>query len=90
MHVISQYFSYADYEDYDPHTLRLGSRYSHIQEVQERLNFLRFVLINSAFIVNTQIKDWFVKYSLGDLLATIARYCPPQKTFSMFTCHFAL
>lgn len=57
MHVISQYFSYADYEDYDPHTLRLGSRYSHIQEVQERLNFLRFVLINSAFIVNTQIKD---------------------------------
>ncbi|XP_075815088.1 ubiquitin carboxyl-terminal hydrolase 9Y-like [Microtus pennsylvanicus] len=33
-----------DYEDYDPQTVRLGSRYSHIQEVQERLNFLRFLL----------------------------------------------
>lgn len=57
MHVISQYFSYADYEDYDPQTIRLGSRYSHFQEVQERLNFLRFVLINGAVLVNTQIKD---------------------------------
>uniref|UniRef100_A0A2K5QGA4 ubiquitinyl hydrolase 1 n=1 Tax=Cebus imitator TaxID=2715852 RepID=A0A2K5QGA4_CEBIM len=33
-----------DHEDYDPQTVRLGSRYSHIQEVQERLNFLRFLL----------------------------------------------
>ncbi|CAH7488181.1 probable ubiquitin carboxyl-terminal hydrolase FAF-X [Phodopus roborovskii] len=33
-----------DYEDYDPQNVRRGSRYSHIQEVQERLNFLRFLL----------------------------------------------
>ena len=26
-----------DNEDYDPQTVRLGSRYSHVQEVQERL-----------------------------------------------------
>ncbi|XP_045395018.1 probable ubiquitin carboxyl-terminal hydrolase FAF-X isoform X1 [Lemur catta] len=32
------------HEDYDPQTVRLGSRYSHVQEVQERLNFLRFLL----------------------------------------------
>lgn len=34
----------SDQEVYDPQTVRLGSRYSHVQEVQERLNFLRFVL----------------------------------------------
>ncbi|XP_010629475.1 probable ubiquitin carboxyl-terminal hydrolase FAF-X [Fukomys damarensis] len=34
----------TDHKDYDPETLRLGSRFSHIQEVQERLNFLRFLL----------------------------------------------
>ncbi|XP_045433075.1 probable ubiquitin carboxyl-terminal hydrolase FAF-X isoform X6 [Pipistrellus kuhlii] len=33
-----------EHEDYDPQTVRLGSRYSHVQEVQERLNFLRFLL----------------------------------------------
>ncbi|KAM9576324.1 ubiquitin carboxyl-terminal hydrolase 9X-like isoform 3-T3 [Trichechus inunguis] len=33
-----------DHEDYDPQTVRLGSRYSHVLEVQERLNFLRFLL----------------------------------------------
>ncbi|XP_054553726.1 probable ubiquitin carboxyl-terminal hydrolase FAF-X [Talpa occidentalis] len=33
-----------DHEDYDPQTVRIGSRYSHVQEVQERLNFLRFLL----------------------------------------------
>ncbi|XP_059944215.1 probable ubiquitin carboxyl-terminal hydrolase FAF-X isoform X5 [Mesoplodon densirostris] len=33
-----------DHEDYDPQTVRHGSRYSHVQEVQERLNFLRFLL----------------------------------------------
>ncbi|XP_077891538.1 ubiquitin carboxyl-terminal hydrolase 9X-like isoform X8 [Ictidomys tridecemlineatus] len=33
-----------DHENYDPQTVRLGSRYSHVQEVQERLNFLRFLL----------------------------------------------
>lgn len=36
-------FQFADHEDYDPQTVRLGSRYSHVQEVQERLNFLRLV-----------------------------------------------
>ncbi|XP_041066909.1 probable ubiquitin carboxyl-terminal hydrolase FAF-X isoform X1 [Carcharodon carcharias] len=30
--------------EYDPQTVRPGSRYSHVQEVQERLNFLRFLL----------------------------------------------
>ncbi|XP_063491520.1 ubiquitin carboxyl-terminal hydrolase 9Y isoform X5 [Symphalangus syndactylus] len=34
----------GDHEGYDPQTVRLGSRYSHVQEVQERLNFLRFLL----------------------------------------------
>ncbi|KAG2456362.1 USP9X hydrolase, partial [Polypterus senegalus] len=33
-----------DHTDYDPQTVRVGSRYSHVQEVQERLNFLRFLL----------------------------------------------
>ncbi|XP_075395925.1 ubiquitin carboxyl-terminal hydrolase 9X-like isoform X2 [Tenrec ecaudatus] len=37
---------FIDHEDYDPQTVRLGSRYSHVQEVQERLNFLRFLLKN--------------------------------------------
>ncbi|ERE73744.1 putative ubiquitin carboxyl-terminal hydrolase FAF-X isoform 2 [Cricetulus griseus] len=37
-------FLHAFYEDYDPQNVRRGSRYSHIQEVQERLNFLRFLL----------------------------------------------
>lgn len=27
--------------EFDPQTVRPGSRYSHVQEVQERLNFLR-------------------------------------------------
>ncbi|KAI2660738.1 putative ubiquitin carboxyl-terminal hydrolase FAF-X [Labeo rohita] len=31
-------------KDFDPQTVRPGSRYSHVQEVQERLNFLRFLL----------------------------------------------
>ncbi|XP_039251519.2 ubiquitin carboxyl-terminal hydrolase 9X-like [Styela clava] len=30
--------------DYDPQTVRPGSRYTHIQEVNERLHFLRFLL----------------------------------------------
>lgn len=29
--------------EFDPQTVRPGSRYSHVQEVQERLNFLRCV-----------------------------------------------
>lgn len=29
--------------EFDPQTVRPGSRYSHVQEVQERLNFLRLV-----------------------------------------------
>lgn len=34
-------FSKAEHADFDPQTVRVGSRYSHVQEVQERLNFLR-------------------------------------------------
>ncbi|XP_057191254.1 probable ubiquitin carboxyl-terminal hydrolase FAF-X isoform X7 [Triplophysa rosa] len=37
-------FSKAEHTDFDPQTVRPGSRYSHVQEVQERLNFLRFLL----------------------------------------------
>ncbi|XP_030636958.1 probable ubiquitin carboxyl-terminal hydrolase FAF-X [Chanos chanos] len=33
-----------EHPDFDPQTVRVGSRYSHVQEVQERLNFLRFLL----------------------------------------------
>ncbi|KTF96885.1 hypothetical protein cypCar_00000747, partial [Cyprinus carpio] len=33
-----------EHADFDPQTVRPGSRYSHVQEVQERLNFLRFLL----------------------------------------------
>ncbi|XP_043927770.1 probable ubiquitin carboxyl-terminal hydrolase FAF-X [Protopterus annectens] len=33
-----------EHPDYDPQTVRPCSRYSHVQEVQERLNFLRFLL----------------------------------------------
>ncbi|XP_073726699.1 ubiquitin carboxyl-terminal hydrolase 9X-like isoform X2 [Misgurnus anguillicaudatus] len=33
-----------DHPGFDPQTVRVGSRYSHVQEVQERLNFLRFLL----------------------------------------------
>lgn len=31
--------------EFDPQTVRPGSRYSHVQEVQERLNFLRYVAL---------------------------------------------
>ncbi|KAG7259744.1 hypothetical protein CRUP_018837 [Coryphaenoides rupestris] len=34
-------FSKAEQAEFDPQTVRPGSRYSHVQEVQERLNFLR-------------------------------------------------
>lgn len=44
MCIMHDFSEFADHEDYDPQTVRLGSRYSHVQEVQERLNFLRFVL----------------------------------------------
>uniref|UniRef100_A0A671TG38 ubiquitinyl hydrolase 1 n=1 Tax=Sinocyclocheilus anshuiensis TaxID=1608454 RepID=A0A671TG38_9TELE len=33
-----------EHTGFDPQTVRPGSRYSHVQEVQERLNFLRFLL----------------------------------------------
>lgn len=33
--------------EFDPQTVRPGSRYSHVQEVQERLNFLRYVTMMS-------------------------------------------
>lgn len=32
----------TEHSDYDPQTVRSYSRYSHVQEVQERLNFLRW------------------------------------------------
>uniref|UniRef100_A0A4W3IDV3 ubiquitinyl hydrolase 1 n=1 Tax=Callorhinchus milii TaxID=7868 RepID=A0A4W3IDV3_CALMI len=32
------------HKEYDPQTVQPSSRYSHVQEVQERLNFLRFLL----------------------------------------------
>ncbi|KAJ8379215.1 hypothetical protein AAFF_G00223270 [Aldrovandia affinis] len=37
-------FAKAEHSEFDPQTVRVGSRYSHVQEVQERLNFLRFLL----------------------------------------------
>ncbi|XP_034042039.1 ubiquitin specific peptidase 9 [Thalassophryne amazonica] len=37
-------FSKEEHTEFDPQTVRPGSRYSHVQEVQERLNFLRFLL----------------------------------------------
>ncbi|KAG8178428.1 hypothetical protein JTE90_019137 [Oedothorax gibbosus] len=46
---LSQYMKKAhvlakEYPDLDPNTVWPNSRFSHIQEVQERLNFLRFLL----------------------------------------------
>ncbi|XP_058260184.1 probable ubiquitin carboxyl-terminal hydrolase FAF-X isoform X2 [Hemibagrus wyckioides] len=35
---------YKENPGFDPQTVCIGSRYSHVQEVQERLNFLRFLL----------------------------------------------
>ncbi|XP_028290960.1 ubiquitin carboxyl-terminal hydrolase 9X isoform X4 [Gouania willdenowi] len=37
-------FSKEEQAEFDPQTVRPESRYSHVQEVQERLNFLRFLL----------------------------------------------
>ncbi|XP_019715781.1 ubiquitin carboxyl-terminal hydrolase 9X isoform X3 [Hippocampus comes] len=37
-------FSKEEQAEFDPQIVRPGSRYSHVQEVQERLNFLRFLL----------------------------------------------
>ncbi|XP_063100555.1 probable ubiquitin carboxyl-terminal hydrolase FAF-X isoform X2 [Cavia porcellus] len=46
-----------DHNDYDPQTVRFGSRYSHVQEVQERLNFLRFLLKDGQLYLSaTQAK----------------------------------
>lgn len=36
--------------EFDPQIVRPGSRYSHVQEVQERLNFLRYVTLD---VINT-------------------------------------
>lgn len=41
---LMKHFMFAEHGEYDPQTVRPGSRYSHVQEVQERLNFLRLVL----------------------------------------------
>ncbi|KTG47363.1 hypothetical protein cypCar_00025077 [Cyprinus carpio] len=38
------FYVLSEHTDFDPQTVRPGSRYSHVQEVQERLNFLRFLL----------------------------------------------
>lgn len=40
--------------EFDPQTVRPGSRYSHVQEVQERLNFLRY---NTPYSSHTQIHE---------------------------------
>lgn len=39
-------FFVEEQAEFDPQTVRPGSRYSHVQEVQERLNFLRCNIIN--------------------------------------------
>lgn len=44
MYCLIKLFIFAEHGEYDPQTVRPGSRYSHVQEVQERLNFLRLVL----------------------------------------------
>lgn len=44
VYCLIQLFIFAEHGEYDPQTVRPGSRYSHVQEVQERLNFLRLVL----------------------------------------------
>lgn len=38
--------------EFDPQTVRPGSRYSHVQEVQERLNFLRCDIITLELHIN--------------------------------------
>ncbi|XP_019504479.1 PREDICTED: probable ubiquitin carboxyl-terminal hydrolase FAF-X [Hipposideros armiger] len=53
-----------DHEDYDPQTVRLGSRYSHVQEVQERLNFLRF---------GRQVDDLDVWSHTNDTIGSVRR-----------------
>lgn len=37
------FYVLSEHTDFDPQTVRPGSRYSHVQEVQERLNFLRYL-----------------------------------------------
>lgn len=39
--------------EFDPQTVRPGSRYSHVQEVQERLNFLRYNIILNVTLLDT-------------------------------------
>lgn len=44
--------------EFDPQTVRPGSRYSHVQEVQERLNFLRYVTLRLS-LISLRIKEYW-------------------------------
>lgn len=54
-HVVnmSNFFSVEEQAEFDPQTVRPGSRYSHVQEVQERLNFLRCDIITLKLLINS-------------------------------------
>lgn len=43
----------SEHTDFDPQTVRPGSRYSHVQEVQERLNFLRYLYFASNLPIHS-------------------------------------
>lgn len=45
--------------EFDPQTVRPGSRYSHVQEVQERLNFLRYVTLRLSLSIYLRIKGYW-------------------------------
>lgn len=46
---VTQRVSFSEEQaEFDPQTVRPGSRYSHVQEVQERLNFLRYITLGIA------------------------------------------
>lgn len=44
--------------EFDPQTVRPGSRYSHVQEVQERLNFLRCITLR-LLLISLRIKEYW-------------------------------
>ncbi|RXM31625.1 putative ubiquitin carboxyl-terminal hydrolase FAF-X [Acipenser ruthenus] len=56
-----------EHAEYDPQTVRAGSRYSHVQEVQERLNFLR----NLKALASTYFKSFCRNESLTVLFKCI-------------------
>lgn len=45
--------------EFDPQTVRPGSRYSHVQEVQERLNFLRYVALRISLSIYLRIRGYW-------------------------------